>query len=98
MKKLENQSIDELEALRTKIDAVLTAKRNEQKAEVRAKIMAEIRAAGFTPDEVIGSTKSNGHKRKRTADPSRAVIGPNGEKWSGYGRRPAWASEMQTSS
>lgn len=96
MKKLENQTIAELEDLRGKIDDLLAEKRTAEKLAVRQRILEEIKASGFTTEEVIGShkKKSNGSKRKK--DPSREMVGPNGERWSGYGRPPAWVSEMQS--
>lgn len=80
------EEIARLNASRAETAAKIEALKNRARIELRDRLEAQAKAAGFTMAELLGIRLKRGGQRKATA----TYRGPNGEEWGGLGKRPGW--------
>ena len=87
-----NFTLDELNAKRLEIEAQIEAVRLEQKCKAIAQIKDMVVANAITRADLafIVDPVAMMKKRKVRHDLLPAYKGPNGELWSGRGRKPLW--------
>lgn len=79
-------NVEELIALKTEIEALISQKQKEKKAELKKKFQEMAENAGLSVEEILSSAK----ERKPVSVKYR-----NGENtWSGRGKRPNWVKEI----
>lgn len=85
-------TIKDLKKLRTRVDKVMSSKRDRARSELRERIAEIAQAAGFNLADIVG-TKRNG--RGRGASSKAKYVHPKNPAliWSGRGRRPKWLAE-----
>lgn len=85
-------TIKELKGLRTRVDKLMSSKRDQERSELRERIKEMAEDAGFHLAEVIGSLRGS---RGRRATSSAKYVHPDNPAliWSGRGRRPKWLAE-----
>ncbi len=86
--RLTSMSLEELPALRTKIDAVIAKKLMKERARF-AGLLKDLDGFEATPVKRGRPPKMDGRKGKR-AKAKIKYRGPKGEKWSGRGMTPLW--------
>lgn len=82
---LEKMSVAELRSIQARLPHAIKAKEREALAEVKAKMSAMAEKQGLTLAEIIG----NGGSKRRAAIAAK-YRSPDGQTWSGRGRRPLW--------
>jgi DNA-binding protein H-NS len=92
MKNPENMSAAELTKLRDQVDRLLTEKKIQAKAELRAKMAELAKKQGMRLDDVLNGSRGKGGKEKargkvaiKYRDPHNAA-----NTWTGRGRTPRW--------
>jgi DNA-binding protein H-NS len=90
----------ELQQQAEKLMAEAAALREKEIGQVIADIKATMEAYGLTAND-LGVTKKRGRPAGKKTAPaakkkarSAAYKGPNGETWSGRGRRPQWLTKL----
>ena len=82
---IDNMSFSELAALEARIGKLKTEKQGAERAELKAKLTAMAKAAGFEISELFGDgrRRGKGSVAANTRD-------KNGNTWTGRGRPPRW--------
>lgn len=83
-------SLKELRALRERVDAAISEREIQERAEVKAKVADLAAKSGFSIGELFGTGRSG--KRGAAAVKYRNPKDPT-ETWTGRGRRPNWLVE-----
>ena len=82
---VDNMSFSELTALEARIGKLKAEKQSSERAELKAKLSAMAKEAGFTLDELFGDGRRRG---KGTV--AVKYRDKNGNTWTGRGRMPRW--------
>ena len=85
-KNIENMSVAELNAMQTRIEQMKAEKQSSERAELRAKLAAMAKDAGFDMHELFGRGAKGGSRGKVAAKYRDAA----GNTWTGRGRMPRW--------
>jgi DNA-binding protein H-NS len=86
---LDSMSANELVALEAKLKVAIADAREQQRAEVKAKMTALAEQHGFAMQELFGSGGRSGSKK--TAGVAKyANPDDRAQVWTGRGRRPRW--------
>lgn len=88
MKQLERMSLKELRLLEERVRAAIVAREQQDKTELRNKVIALAEKAGVTVAELFG----RGRKRRSAGVKYRHPKNPS-LTWSGRGRHPNWIVE-----
>ncbi len=86
---LEKMSLKDLIAFKQEVEAAIVKRREEEKAEMQAKMARMAEEAGFSIEELFGKPRGRrggGIPKYRNPD------NPN-QTWSGRGRKPRWLEE-----
>lgn len=81
---LSSMSVKDLRALKARVEMLIAEKEVEERAQVRAKIMAFARDHGFELHDLLGKRRYK-LSTVRYRNPK-----DHTQTWSGRGRRPAW--------
>ena len=95
---LEKLDIDELRALRGRVDVAIREYSVRKRREAQAAAEEAIRVHGFSSlKELMGSRSRGGKHGTKTAAPEPAAVYRHpddpSKTWSGRGRRPGWVNE-----
>ncbi|MDO5528422.1 MAG: H-NS histone family protein [Paracoccus sp. (in: a-proteobacteria)] len=90
MDNLENMSLKELRALRSKVEKTIESFEDRRRNDAMAAVEQAAREHGFSLNELTGSKK--GRKASRSAA-KYAHPQDASQTWSGRGRRPGWVTE-----
>lgn len=82
---VDNMSLSELTALEARIAKLKAEKQGAEKAELKAKIAAMAKEAGFTMDELFGDGR-----RRGKGSVAVKYRDKDGNTWTGRGRQPRW--------
>jgi DNA-binding protein H-NS len=86
MNNLDKMSFAELTEIQREIDRAMAAKRNNERAEVRAKLIAIAKEHGFEIKELFGKgSAGKGSVAVKYRDPKNSA-----NTWTGRGRMPRW--------
>lgn len=88
MKQVERMTLKELRQLEDRVRAAIVAREQQDRTDLRNKVVALAEKAGVTVAELFGrgrKRRSAGVKYRHPKDPSLT--------WSGRGRRPKWLVE-----
>jgi len=89
---VDNMSFSELSALEARIGKLKAEKQSSERAELKARLSAVAKEAGFTLDELFGDGRRRG---KGTV--AVKYRDKNGNTWTGRGRMPRWmAAALKT--
>jgi len=86
-KSVEQMSYAELAEMQARIDKAKAARQSTERAELKAKISAMVKDAGFTLDELFGDGRRRG--KGSVAVKFRDPKNPS-NTWTGRGRMPRW--------
>lgn len=86
----------QLQDLISKAEKRKTELSQERVSKVRDKVMALIKAEGFTYDEVFGTRRKARGMGKYTVKPKYRNPANATQTWAGRGKRPRWFSEALT--
>jgi DNA-binding protein H-NS len=92
MKQIERMTLKELRQLEERVRAAIVVREQQDRTELRNKVVALAEKAGVTVAELFGrglKRRSAGVKYRHPKDPSLT--------WSGRGRRPKWLVEARGS-
>lgn len=88
---LDKMSLKELLDLEAKLEKAISTARERERAEVRQKIEAIVQNAGFSVNELFGSSPGRASVGKGRQVAAKYVNPDNrSETWSGRGRKPRW--------
>ncbi|MBC6436819.1 MAG: H-NS histone family protein [Rhodobacteraceae bacterium] len=90
---LDAMSRDELMNLRKSVDAALKTLDKRKKKKARAAVEQTAREHGFSLNDILGTKKANGSKKKSSpskSPPKYANPADSGQTWTGRGPRPGW--------
>ena len=92
---LANLNLKELLALEVEVQHAIVARRQQERDEVKAKLLAFAEKSGFTVDELFGKIgrKVNVGSKGKVAPKYRNPQNP-AETWSGRGRMPLWIKAL----
>jgi DNA-binding protein H-NS len=104
MDKINTLSVNELIALREKIDGEIATKREADRDATRQQIIAIATEAGYTIEELfaVGKRAASAPKAIKSAD-GRSKVAPKyqdpltGTTWTGRGKRPKWMQAAMAS-
>ena len=86
---LDGMTLKELMELRDRVDQAITTRKQADKADAKAKMMALAAEAGFSLDELFGNGGARKGSGKPVAIKYRNPDNP-AETWTGRGRPPRW--------
>jgi DNA-binding protein H-NS len=91
-------SFEELQDLKSRIDAEIDARKAKEIDVLRAKVKESAQLLGVSVEELLG-LPSAAHRAKKETKNSRGkqpakYRGPGGEEWSGRGPIPRWLKAM----
>lgn len=89
---LDKMTIKELMTLEAEVQAAITARRVEERAEIKEKLQVLAEKSGFTVDELFGKGRRGG-TRGTVAPKYRNPASPT-ETWTGRGRMPVWMKTL----
>ncbi len=93
---IDNLSLADLKELISRAERLISAKKDEAKAETISKLKALASADGFSFDELIG--RGSGSRRQRSDKGVKLrpkYMGPNGETYTGRGPTPGWLKTLE---
>ena len=93
---IDNLSLADLKELISRAERLISAKKDEAKAETISKLKALASAEGFSFDELIG--RGSGSRRQRSDKGVKLrpkYMGPNGETYTGRGPTPGWLKTLE---
>ena len=93
---IDNLSLADLKELISRAERLISAKKDEAKAETISKLKALASAEGFSFDELIG--RGSGSRRQRSDKGVKLrpkYMGPNGETYTGRGPTPGWLKALE---
>jgi len=105
MTDIDNLSAPELKALAERADKLAAERAAQDRAAFRNRVLNDIKAAGYTVADILGSDKpaKAPKERKRAINPHDRRHGPrppkyqhpnDGRTWSGRGAQPAWFRDL----
>jgi len=89
---LDELPVGNLIAIRQRADALISSKRDEAVRELRDRIAKEAAALGVEVSALVAQRRGGRAKAKGGTVRFR---GPEGQEWSGRGRRPGWIREAE---
>lgn len=72
------------------LDAQINTVQQEQKAAVIAEMVARMREAGISPQDLMGKSSGKGAASKGKRVPIKYRNKDTGDSWSGRGKQPNW--------
>ncbi len=92
---LEDLSVSDLVAIRQRADSLISAKRDEAVRELRERIAKEAAALGVDMSTLVRQGRGGRQKAKGGQPGMVRYRGPEGQEWSGRGRKPNWIREAE---
>lgn len=94
---LEKYTVEELQDLGRRVEARMTALKQQARVELRERLAREALAAGYSIGDLFGGRR-NGRATKAKTPGSATYQNPDDptQTWSGRGRRPKWLSDSGT--
>ena len=91
---LEKYSLDDLRALRTKVDRAIGSFETRKRREALAAVEEAARQHGFNLNDLTGKATGRARRASAPSDVKYAHPDDASQTWSGRGRRPRWVTEM----
>lgn len=85
--KLDQMSLSELKALRTKVDRAITGFEERKRKDALSEVEETARKLGYSLSELTGLQVA---RKRKPAKPKYANPADPGQTWTGRGRRPRW--------
>jgi len=96
---LDTLSAAELTQLIKEAEAALATKREGAKSELVEEMKARAAELGLSLDDLLSKPAPNTNVRRPRSDVGQKVAakyrGPNGEQWTGRGRKPTWLTTLE---